>query len=137
MHHDTFSNCFVVFFLDLKKTAHVTEMTGIISDFLSWNLQTCWWRQLTKQSSLQLQTLWKLLSSVYFICRRKDFHDEDNNIAVTVTKLPFFQKLTPHPHIYFHLKSFLWKGPLTVKVRKKSWTRFWATSVFVLKYVHI
>ena len=35
MHHDTFSNYFVVFFLDLKKTVHVTEMRGIISDFLS------------------------------------------------------------------------------------------------------
>ena len=33
--------------------------------------------------------------------------------------------------------NFLWKGPLTVKVRKKSSVRFWATSVFVLKYVHI
>ena len=27
----------------------------------------------------------------------------------------FFQKLTPHPHISFHLKSFLWKGHLAVK----------------------
>ena len=35
MHHDTFSNCFAVFVLDLNKTVHVTEMRGIISDFLS------------------------------------------------------------------------------------------------------
>ena len=28
-------------------------------------------------------------------------------------------KLTPNPHIFFHLKSFLWKGLLTVKVRTK------------------
>ena len=34
------------------------------------------------------------------------------------TKLPFCEKLTPYPHIFFHLKSFLWKGPLTAKVRK-------------------
>ena len=41
-------------------------------------------------------------------------------------------------HIFFHLESFLWKRPLTVKVRKKkSSIRFWAASVFVLKYVHI
>ena len=31
----------------------------------------------------------------------------------------FFQKLTSYPHILFNLKSFLWKGPLIVKVRKK------------------
>ena len=31
-----------------------------------------------------------------------------------------FSEISPVPHIYFfHLKSFLWKGPLTVKVRKK------------------
>ena len=24
-----------------------------------------------------------------------------------------------NPYIFFHLKSFLWKGPLTVKDRKK------------------
>ena len=36
--------------LDLKKAVHVTERTGIISDFLSWSLETWWWRQLTKQS---------------------------------------------------------------------------------------
>ena len=35
------------------------------------------------------------------------------------TKLPFSQKLIPYPHIFFHLKSFLWKSPLTVKVWKK------------------
>ena len=35
------------------------------------------------------------------------------------TKLTFSQKLTPCPHNCFHLKPFLWKGPLTVKVRKK------------------
>ena len=33
-----------VFFLGLKKTVHVTEMKGIISYFLSWNLETRWWR---------------------------------------------------------------------------------------------
>ena len=34
------------------------------------------------------------------------------------SKLPFFQKLIPCPHIFSQLKSFLWKGPLTVKVKK-------------------
>ena len=33
MHHDTFSN--YGFYLDLKKTVHVTEMRRIINDFLS------------------------------------------------------------------------------------------------------
>ena len=33
------------------------------------------------------------------------------------TKLLVSQKLTRYPHIFFHLKSFLWEGPLTVKVR--------------------
>ena len=53
------------------------------------------------------------------------------------TKLPFFQKLTSYPHIFFHLKHFLWKGPLTVKVRKKKSIRFGATSVFVLRFLQI
>ena len=46
------------------------------------------------------------------------------------TKLLFFQKLTPYPHIFFHLKSFLLKGPLTVKVRKKIINKFnwWSCS---------
>ena len=59
--------------------------------------------------------------------------------ASTLSLSPnLFQKLTPYPHFFFHLKSFLWKGPLTVKVKKKkSSIRFWATSDFVLKYVHI
>ena len=30
-----------------------------------------------------------------------------------------FSEINPVPPIFFHLKSFLWKGPLTVKVRKK------------------
>ena len=30
-----------------------------------------------------------------------------------------FSEINPIPPIYFHLKPFLWKGPLTVKVRKK------------------
>ena len=35
-HHNTFSNYFIMSsFLDLKKTVHVTEVRGIISDFLS------------------------------------------------------------------------------------------------------
>ena len=34
-------------------------------------------------------------------------------------KTSVFQKLAPYPNIFFHLKSFLWKGPSTVKVRKK------------------
>ena len=34
-------------------------------------------------------------------------------------KLLFSHKLISYPHILFHLKIFLWKGPLTVKVRKK------------------
>ena len=29
-------------------------------------------------------------------------------------------KANPAPPYFFHLKSFLWKGPLTVKVRKKT-----------------
>ena len=52
-------------------------------------------------------------------------------------KASVFSEINPVPPYFFHLKSFLWKGPLTVKVRKKSSIRFWATSVFVLKYVHI
>ena len=44
MHMILFEIVFYVFFLDLKKTADVTEMRGIISDFLSWNLATWWWR---------------------------------------------------------------------------------------------
>ena len=49
-----------------------------------------------------------------------------------------FSENSPLPSYFFHLKSFLWKGLLTVKVReKKSSIRFWATSVSVLKYVHI
>ena len=35
-------------------------------------------------------------------------------------KLPFFKKVALYPHIFYHLKSFLRKGLLTVKVRKKS-----------------
>ena len=31
----------------------------------------------------------------------------------------FFQKLAPYPYIFSHLKSYLWEGPLTVKVKKK------------------
>ena len=34
-------------------------------------------------------------------------------------KLSLFQKVTPYSHIFFHLKYFLWKGPLRVKIRKK------------------
>ena len=36
------------------------------------------------------------------------------------TKLPFSQKLTPITPYFFHLKSFLWKRPLTINVRKIS-----------------
>ena len=45
-----FQIVFYVFLLDLKKT----EIRRIISDFLSWNLETCWWRHLTKQSFIWL-----------------------------------------------------------------------------------
>ena len=34
-------------------------------------------------------------------------------------KLSLFQKVTPYSHIFFHLKYFLWKGPLRVRLRKK------------------
>ena len=30
-----------------------------------------------------------------------------------------FSEMNPYPHIFFRLKSFLWKCPLTGKVRKK------------------
>ena len=56
---------------------------------------------------------------------------------ISAYKTSIFQKLAPYPHIFFHLKPFLWKGPSTVEVRKKSPIRFWATSVSVSKYVHI
>ena len=31
----------------------------------------------------------------------------------------FFSEINSVPLYFFHLKSFLWKGPLTVKVREK------------------
>ena len=34
-------------------------------------------------------------------------------------KTSVLSESNPVPPIFFHLKSFLWKGPLTVKVRKK------------------
>ena len=34
-------------------------------------------------------------------------------------KASVFSEINPVPPYFFHLKSFLWKGPLTVKVRKK------------------
>ena len=34
-------------------------------------------------------------------------------------KTSVFSEIHSVPYIFFHLKSFLWKGPLTVKVRKK------------------
>ena len=49
------------------------------------------------------------------------------------TKLPFFQKLTSYPHIFFHLKHFLWKGPLTVKVRKKKIDQIWGYISFCIE----
>ena len=48
-----------------------------------------------------------------------------------------FRKLTLYLHMFFYLKSFLWKDPMTVKVRKKSSIRFWASTVSVVKCVHI
>ena len=39
---------------------------------------------------------------------------------VLYTKRRISQKLIPYPHIFLHLKSFLWKGPLIDKVRKKN-----------------
>ena len=38
--------------------------------------------------------------------------------AFSFSSVPFFQKLTPCSYISFRLKSFLWKCPLTVKVKK-------------------
>ena len=39
----------------------------------------------------------------------------------TAHKTSVFSEIKPVPPFFFfsHLKSFLWKGPLTVKVRKK------------------
>ena len=34
-------------------------------------------------------------------------------------KASVYSEINPDPHIFFHLKYFLWKGPLTVEVRKK------------------
>ena len=34
-------------------------------------------------------------------------------------KASVFSEIDPVPLYFFYLKSFLWKGPLTVKVRKK------------------
>ena len=34
-------------------------------------------------------------------------------------KTSVFSEIDPVPPIFFHLKSFLWKAPLTVKVRKR------------------
>ena len=34
-------------------------------------------------------------------------------------KFLFSQKLTPYPHVFFHLKFFQWKDPLTAPVCKK------------------
>ena len=48
-----------------------------------------------------------------------------------------FSEIDPVPLFFFHLKSFLWKGPRTVKVRKKIMIRFWSISVSVLKYGYI
>ena len=45
----------------------------------------------------------------------------------------FFSEFNPVPHFFFHLKSFQWRGPLTVKVRKNSSIRFWATSSFCIE----
>ena len=37
----------------------------------------------------------------------------------TAHKTSVFSEIKPAPPYFFHLKSFLWKGPLRVKVRKK------------------
>ena len=59
-------------------------------------------------------------------------------LLTSTYKASVFSESYPTPPFifFFHLKSFLWKDPLTVKV-KKIWIRFWASSVSVLKYVHI
>ena len=48
--------------------------------------------------------------------------------------LPFFQKVAPYLHIFFRLKSYLWKGLLTAKVRKKNHQILCCIS---FEYVHI
>ena len=37
----------------------------------------------------------------------------------SANKASVFTESNPVPHVFFHLRSFLWKGPQTVKVRKK------------------
>ena len=58
-------------------------------------------------------------------------------LLISAYKATVFSEINPVPHTFFHLKSSLWKGPLAVEVRKKYSIRFWATSVSVLKYLHI
>ena len=38
---------------------------------------------------------------------------------ISVYKTSVFSEINPYRHIFVHLKAFLWKGPLTVKVREK------------------
>ena len=51
-------------------------------------------------------------------------------------KSSIIPEINPVPTCCFCLKSFLWKGPQTIKIKKKT-IRFWATSVSILKYVQI
>ena len=44
---------------------------------------------------------------------------ESSHLRRYDTKLLFSQKLAPYANIFFHLKSFIWRSPLAVKVRKK------------------
>ena len=39
--------------------------------------------------------------------------------TLLLTKLLFFSEINSIPPYFFHLKSFLWKGSLTVKITKK------------------
>ena len=91
MHHDTFSNYFMSFFKSKEDCpCHRDESNH--QRFFFMKSRDMLMTSNDEQSSLQLQTLWKLLYSqykislfieyYYFICRRKDFHDEGNNIAV-------------------------------------------------------
>ena len=40
-------------------------------------------------------------------------------VKFCVQNICFFSEINPYPQVFLNLKSFLWKGPLTVKVRKK------------------
>ena len=52
-------------------------------------------------------------------------------------KASVFSEINPVPLYFFHLKSFLWNGPLAVKVRKKIINQILDNIGFCLKYLHI